>query len=62
MLSIIAFVFYYLYQKRNTKQKALMQQQVQEEKERLSRDLHDNLGSQMAAMAQPRLRDLIQQG
>ena len=51
MLSIIAFVFYYLYQKRNAKQKELMQQQVQEEKERLSRDLHDNLGSQMALLS-----------
>jgi signal transduction histidine kinase len=28
-----------------------MQQQVQEEKERLSRDLHDNLGSQLALLS-----------
>jgi signal transduction histidine kinase len=51
VLSITGFVFYYLYQKRNVKQKIQMQLQVQEEKERLSRDLHDNLGSQMALLS-----------
>jgi signal transduction histidine kinase len=51
LLSIAGFVFYFLYQKRNVKQKIQMQLQVQEEKERLSRDLHDNLGSQMALLS-----------
>ncbi len=48
---ISGFILYYLYQKRNTKQKLQMQQQLQEEKERISRDLHDNLGSQMALLS-----------
>ena len=51
LLGIAGFVFYYLYQKRNVKQKVQMQLQLQEEKERLSRDLHDNLGSQMALLS-----------
>lgn len=51
LLSIAGFIFYYLYQKRNVNQKVQMQLQVQEEKERLSRDLHDNLGSQMALLS-----------
>lgn len=51
LLGIAGSVFYYLYQKRNVKQKIQMQLQVQEEKERLSRDLHDNLGSQMALLS-----------
>ena len=51
LLGIAGFIFYYLYQKRNVKQKVQMQLQVQEEKERLSRDLHDNLGSQMALLS-----------
>lgn len=50
LLCLAAAVFYSFYQKRNAKQKLQMQQQVQEEKERLSRDLHDNLGSQMALL------------
>ncbi|MBL0144546.1 MAG: hypothetical protein IPP48_00990 [Chitinophagaceae bacterium] len=45
------FAFYYVYQKRNVRQKVQMQLQVQDEKERLSRDLHDNLGSQMALLS-----------
>ena len=51
LLGIAGFIFYYLYQKRNVNQKIQMQFQVQEEKERLSRDLHDNLGSQMALLS-----------
>jgi signal transduction histidine kinase len=57
ILSFISFIIitgfssYYLYQKKNAKQKTVMQQQVQQEKERLSRDLHDNLGSQMALLS-----------
>ena len=51
LLVLAGFVLYYWYQKRNTKQKVQMQLQVQDEKERLSRDLHDNLGSQMALLS-----------
>lgn len=51
LLCLAAVFFYSLYQKQNARQKLLMQQQVQEEKERLSRDLHDNLGSQMALLS-----------
>ncbi|MGF2414138.1 MAG: sensor histidine kinase, partial [Ferruginibacter sp.] len=51
LLGIAGLIFYYLYQKRSVKQKIQMQLQVQEEKERLSRDLHDNLGSQMALLS-----------
>jgi signal transduction histidine kinase len=50
---IIGAGLYYLnkvkYRKKLTVLK--MQQQIQEEKERLSRDLHDNLGSQMALLS-----------
>jgi len=48
---IAGLLLFTFYQKRNAKQKAQMQQQVQDEKERLSRDLHDNLGSQMALLS-----------
>jgi signal transduction histidine kinase len=51
LFSVVALLFYNFYQKRNTRQKTQMQQQLQEEKERLSRDLHDNLGSQMALLS-----------
>jgi signal transduction histidine kinase len=51
LLCLAAVFFYSLYQRRNVKQKLQMQQQLQEEKERLSRDLHDNLGSQMALLS-----------
>lgn len=51
LLGIAGLIFYYLYQKRSIRQKTQMQQLVQEEKERLSRDLHDNLGSQMALLS-----------
>ncbi len=51
LLLLASFVSYYFYQKRSVKQKIQMQLQVQEEKERLSRDLHDNLGSQMALLS-----------
>lgn len=50
-LAVAGFVLNFWYQKRNAKQKLQMQLQVQEEKERLSRDLHDNLGSQMALLS-----------
>ena len=51
LLAIAGFALNYWYQKRNAKQQLQMQLQVQEEKERLSRDLHDNLGSQMALLS-----------
>ena len=51
MLILASFAFYYFYQKRSVRQKVQMQFQVQAEKERLSRDLHDNLGSQMALLS-----------
>ena len=50
-LAIAGFALNFWYQKRNVKQKLQMQLQVQDEKERLSRDLHDNLGSQMALLS-----------
>lgn len=43
-------VLFYLSKKKH-KAKIQMQLQMQEEKERLSRDLHDNLGSQMALLS-----------
>jgi signal transduction histidine kinase len=51
LLILASFASYYFYQKRSVRQKVQMQLQVQEEKERLSRDLHDNLGSQMALLS-----------
>jgi signal transduction histidine kinase len=51
LLILASFAFYYFYQKRSVRQKVQMQIQVQAEKERLSRDLHDNLGSQMALLS-----------
>lgn len=51
LLVLGGFAFYYFYQRRSARQKTQMQLQVQEEKERLSRDLHDNLGSQMALLS-----------
>ena len=51
LLILASFASYYFYQKRSVRQKIQMQFQVQEEKERLSRDLHDNLGSQMALLS-----------
>ncbi len=51
LLILASFAVFYFYQKRSVKQKIQMQLQVQEEKERLSRDLHDNLGSQMALLS-----------
>lgn len=50
---LIAAALYYLSRRKYHKNLAAlkMQQQVQEEKERLSRDLHDNLGSQMALLS-----------
>lgn len=51
LLILASFAFYYFYQKRSVRQKVQMQLQVQAEKERLSRDLHDNLGSQMALLS-----------
>ena len=52
-LFLIGTTLYYL-SKRKYRKKLMalrMQQEVQEEKERLSRDLHDNLGSQMALLS-----------
>lgn len=51
LFAIAGLLLFTFYQKRNAKQKLQMQHQVQEEKERLSRDLHDNLGSQMALLS-----------
>jgi signal transduction histidine kinase len=54
LLIAAGFAFFYLNQKRKYRKKIeqlKMQQQVQEEKERLSRDLHDNLGSQLALLS-----------
>ncbi len=51
LLAITGVFLNFWYQKRNAKQQLQMQVQVQEEKERLSRDLHDNLGSQMALLS-----------
>ncbi|MBL7701470.1 MAG: hypothetical protein JNM14_04430 [Ferruginibacter sp.] len=51
LLLLAGFAFYYFYQKRSDRQKAQLHRQVQDEKERLSRDLHDNLGSQMALLS-----------
>lgn len=51
LILLLTAIFYALYQRRNAKQKLAVQQQLQNEKERLSRDLHDNLGSQMALLS-----------
>ncbi len=51
LFAVAALLFYNFYQRRTAKQKVQMQQQLQDEKERLSRDLHDNLGSQMALLS-----------
>ena len=54
LLAAAGSAFFYLNQKRKYRKKVeqlKMQQQVQEEKERLSRDLHDNLGSQLALLS-----------
>jgi signal transduction histidine kinase len=51
LLILASFASYYFYQRRSVRQKVQMQLQMQEEKERLSRDLHDNLGSQMALLS-----------
>lgn len=45
------FLMFYLNQSRTIKQKIQFDLRVQGEKERLSRDLHDNLGSQMALLS-----------
>ena len=49
VLSIVAVVFFFISRSRYRKklQKLQMEQEVQKEKQRLSRDLHDNLGSQL---------------
>jgi signal transduction histidine kinase len=49
ILSIVAAVFYFISRNRYKKKlrKLQMEQEVQKEKQRLSRDLHDNLGSQL---------------
>lgn len=54
LIFVGGFAVYYLNQKRKYHRKIeqlRMEQQVQEEKERLSRDLHDNLGSQLALLS-----------
>jgi signal transduction histidine kinase len=54
LLLAVASALLYLTQKRSYRRKMQqlkIQQQVQEEKERLSRDLHDNLGSQLALLS-----------
>lgn len=54
LLIAAGFAFFFLNQKRKYRrsvEQLKMQDQVQEEKERLSRDLHDNLGSQLALLS-----------
>ncbi len=51
ILIIAGLAFYAFYQRKSSRQKLQIQQQIQSEKERLSRDLHDNLGSQMALLS-----------
>ncbi len=51
LFSIGGLLFYNFYQKKTTRQKMQLLSQVQDEKERLRRDLHDNLGSQMALLS-----------
>ncbi len=48
---IMVLVLYNYYQRRHNRQRLLLQAQVQEEKTRLSRDLHDNLGSQLTLLS-----------
>lgn len=48
---IMSLLLYQFYQRRHIRQKMQIQTQVQEEKERLSRDLHDNLGSQLTLLS-----------
>lgn len=52
-LLLIGSLFYFYNKRKYTKkvEQLKMQQQVQFEKERLSRDLHDNLGSQLALLS-----------
>jgi signal transduction histidine kinase/ligand-binding sensor domain-containing protein len=49
ILSIVAVVFYFISRNRYQKKlrKLQLEQEMQKEKQRLSRDLHDNLGSQL---------------
>lgn len=51
LLGTTGYVIYSYYRRKNLKQKLQMSRQVQDEKERLSRDLHDSLGSQMALLS-----------
>lgn len=54
LLIAAGFAFFYLNQKRKYRrsiEQLKMQQQLQVEKERLSQDLHDNLGSQLALLS-----------
>lgn len=51
LFSIGALLFYSFYQRKSARHQLLLQAQMQDEKERLSRDLHDNLGSQMALLS-----------
>jgi|CXWL01.1.fsa_nt_gi signal transduction histidine kinase len=54
LLLAAGLILFYVNQKRKYRKRIAqlkMQRQVQEEKERLSRDLHDNLGSQLALLS-----------
>ncbi len=51
LFGIGGLLFYNFYQKKTARQKMQLQALMQDEKERLSRDLHDNLGSQMALLS-----------
>lgn len=48
---IMILLLYNYYQRRHNRQRLQLQAQVQEEKTRLSRDLHDNLGSQLTLLS-----------
>lgn len=48
---IMILLLYNYYQRRHNRQRLLLQAQVQDEKTRLSRDLHDNLGSQLTLLS-----------
>ena len=48
---IMILILYNYYQRRHNRQRLQIQAQIQEEKTRLSRDLHDNLGSQLTLLS-----------
>lgn len=51
LLFTIGTGLYFYYRRKNLEQKLQLHHQVQSEKERLSRDLHDSLGSQMTLLS-----------